>query len=602
MVSMSGRYVIVFNGEVYNYRQLRSELGSSHRFSGNSDTEVMLAAIEAYGLETAVRRFVGMFVFALWDRLHHRLHLVRDRVGIKPLYYGHVGSGLAFASELKAFRLLPEFNGEIDRNALALLLRHNCIRAPYSIYKGIRKLTPGTILSIDRPSDEWAEPAPYWSARDVAERGLADPFVGSDAAAADALEERMREAVGLRMVSDVPLGAFLSGGIDSSAVVALMQAQSTQPIRTYAIGFSDRTYDEAEHARRVAQHLGTCHTELYVTAEDALGVIPKLPSMYDEPFSDSSQIPTFLVSQLARRDVTVSLSGDGGDELFGGYNRHVWGARVSNSIRWTPALLRRLIARGLEAGSPARWNRLYESVESRLPVQFRQQMFGYKVNKLASALGASDAFDLYQRLSSHWTDTASVVRGSSKSDTSPTAEALSGSTDCRTQMMFFDLVTYLPDDILTKLDRASMAVSLEARVPLLDHRLVEFAWRLPMHMKIRNGQGKWLLRQVLYRHVPQALVERPKSGFGVPLDAWLRGPLRDWAEALLDKRRLDDEGFFCTERVRDLWTQHLSGRASWQYHLWDVLMFQAWFDAQRQPLRTAVAQNDPPVQLSALLA
>jgi asparagine synthase (glutamine-hydrolysing) len=580
MVSPSGRYVIVFNGEVYNFRELRRELAGRFHFDGSSDTEVMLAAIEAYGLEAAVRRFVGMFAFALWDRERKRLHLVRDRLGIKPLYYGWLDGSFAFASETKAFRAHPGFSGEIDRDALGLLMRSNCIPAPYSIYRGIRKLPPGTILSLAGPADAAAAPEAYWSARSVAEQGIADPFVGSDEEAVDALEDLLRDAVRLRMVADVPLGAFLSGGVDSSTVVALMQAQSDRPVRTYSIGSPDPGYDEAAHAAAVARHLGTDHTELYVTAETALAVIPKLPTFYDEPFADSSQIPTFLVSELARRDVTVSLSGDGGDELFGGYNRHVWGSRVWNAMRRVPLPVRRRVARYLEMSSPARWDRVYQLAERAVPQGLRQQMFGYKVTKLATVLPSRDPFELYQRLTSHWTDPSPVVIGASLPETLLSASPFDGDGDFRMQMMFFDLVTYLPDDILTKLDRASMAVSLEARVPLLDHRVVEFAARLPVSMKIRDGQGKWPLRQVLYRHVPRELIERPKTGFGIPLDRWLRGPLRDWAESLLDERRLRDEGFFHPGPIREKWAQHLSGRASWQYHLWDVLMFQAWLETQ----------------------
>jgi asparagine synthase (glutamine-hydrolysing) len=580
MVSSSGRYVMVFNGEVYNFHELRRALLPLFHFRGTSDTEVMLAAIEAYGLEAAVRRFVGMFAFALWDRQQKRLHLVRDRLGIKPLYYGRLGGSFAFASELKAFRAHPEFSGEIDRDALAMLLRHNCVPAPLSIYRDIRKLPPGTILTLAGPADFGAAPVAYWSAREVVERGVRDPFIGSDEEATDALEALLREAVGLRMVADVPLGAFLSGGVDSSTVVALMQEQSDRPVRTYSIGSRDPGYDEAQHAGAVARHLGTDHTELYVTAADALAVIAKLPTLYDEPFADSSQIPTFLVSELARRHVTVSLSGDGGDELFGGYNRHVWGSRIWSAIRRTPVSLRHGLARFLETSSPAGWDRLYQSVERVIPPRLRQQMFGYKVTKVASILPASDPFDLYQRLATHWLDTRSVVIGASAPEATLSAASFGEADDFRAQMMYFDLITYLPDDILTKLDRASMAVSLEARVPLLDHRVVEFAWRVPLSMKIRDGQSKWLLRQVLYRHVPPRLIERPKAGFGIPLDSWLRGPLRDWAESLLDERRLREEGFFHPGPVREKWEQHLSGRASWQYHLWDVLMFQAWLEAQ----------------------
>jgi asparagine synthase (glutamine-hydrolysing) len=581
MSSPGGRYVIVFNGEIYNYRELRNQLTGKVSFNSTSDTEVILATIEAYGLEAAVQRFRGMFAFALWDRQSRRLHLVRDRVGIKPLYYGWVANNFVFASELRAFRAVPEFDAEIDRDALALLLRRNCIPAPYSIYRNIRKLPPGTMLSVEGSPTEAVRPQAYWSARDVAEHASAEPLTGSDAEAADALEELLLNAVKLHMVTDVPLGAFLSGGIDSSTVVALMQAQSDRPVRTYSIGSPDAGFDEAQYARRVAQHLGTDHTELYVTAAEALAVIPKLASIYDEPFADSSQIPTFLVSELARRVVTVSLSGDGGDELFGGYNRYVWGSRIWNAMRWTPAVLRQGIAYALEGSPPAKWDRRYESVERLLPVRFRQRMFGYKTNKLAGVITARDPFELYHRLASHWVNPQSVVIGASWNDHMRGENSVGATWSFAQQMMYLDMVTYLPDDILTKLDRASMAVSLEGRVPLLDHHVVEFAWRVPMHMKIRNGQGKWLLRQVLHRYVPADLIERPKSGFGIPLAEWLRGPLRDWAESLLDVRRLRDEGYFHPQPVREKWAQHLSGRGSWEYHLWDVLMFQAWLDNQR---------------------
>jgi asparagine synthase (glutamine-hydrolysing) len=586
MLSPSGRYAIVFNGEIYNFRELRSELTGRFHFDGSSDTEVMLAAIEAYGLEAAVRRFIGMFAFALWDREGRRLHLVRDRVGIKPLYYGFLKESLVFASELRALQVHPQFTGEIDRGSLSLLLRHNCIPAPHSIYCGIRKLTPGTIVSFDSPAESEVKPTVYWSAEQVADSGLQRPFAGSDEDAVEALDSLLHEAVGSRMVADVPLGAFLSGGVDSSLVVALMQTQSGRPVRTYSIGSPDSGYDEAGYARRVAEHLGTDHSEFYVTAEDALGVIPKLASIYDEPFADSSQIPTFLVSQLARGDVTVSLSGDGGDELFGGYNRHVWGKRVWNGLRWVPAPLRDAVGRYVAATSPAAWDRGYAAVESLLPGRLRQQMFGYKIHKMAGLVSSRSPADLYGRVASHWLDTSAVVVGA-PGEQDPmalgTGESSWGFTE---QMMYRDLVSYLPDDILTKLDRASMAVSLEARVPLLDHRVVEFAWRIPLGMKIRNGQSKWLLRQVLYRYVPRALIERPKAGFGIPLDVWLRGPLRDWAENLLDETRLREEGYFHPGPIREKWTQHLAGRSSWQYHLWDILMFQSWLENERANARS----------------
>lgn len=581
MASASGRYVIAFNGEVYNFEALRQTLasqGAAPAFRGHSDTEVMLAAIEAWGLEAAVQRFVGMFAFALWDRAERVLHLVRDRLGIKPLYYGWAGDTLLFGSELKALRAHPAFRPEIDRDVLTLLLRHNYIPAPYSIYQGVWKLTPGTILTLHGPGA--ATPVPYWSAQDAAEAGLATPFSGSDREAADQLDALLREAVGLRMVADVPLGAFLSGGVDSSAVVALMQAQSSRPVQTFSIGFREFGYDEAPFARDVAGHLGTDHTELYVSPEDAQAVIPTLPNFYDEPFADSSQIPTLLVSQLARRHVTVSLSGDGGDELFAGYNRYFFAQRLWNRFGSMPAGIRQAAAGALTAVPPRTMDALVQRLGPVLPKGLKHGGVDTKLAKLAQTLRADHPDTLYQTLVSHWEQPAALVLGACGEP--PTAltdkDRWRGPADFTQRMMYMDLMSYLPDDILTKVDRASMAVSLEARVPLLDHRVVEFAWRLPMSLKVRGGQGKWLLREVLYRYVPREMIERPKMGFGVPIDAWLRGPLRPWAEALLDERRLRDEGFFDPAPVRAKWDEHLSGRRNWQGHLWDILMFQAWHE------------------------
>lgn len=593
MASRGGRYVAVFNGEVYNFRALRRELEAGPHgasFRGHSDTEVILAAVEAWGLEAAVRRFVGMFVIALWDRRECVLHLVRDRLGIKPLYYGWCGDTLLFGSELKMLRPHPRFEGRVDRDALTLLLRHNCIPAPYSIFQGIRKLTPGTVLSVRSPRDRDAEPVAFWSAREVAEQGMRSPFTGSDAEATDELDSLLRDAVRLRMEADVPLGAFLSGGVDSSTVVALMQAQSARPVKTFSIGSPEAGYDEAQDARRVARHLGTDHTELYVTPREALEVIPSLPELYDEPFADSSQIPTFLVSRLARTQVTVSLSGDGGDELFGGYNRHLWVDRIWRRVGWIPRGVRRGAAGAITGVPPHAWDRVYRALEPVLPAAQRHRVPGYKVHKLAGTLGADSPQSMYRHLTSHWTDPAALVRGAQEPPTllSGGREGPAGA-DVTRRMMYLDLVTYLPDDILTKVDRASMGVSLEARVPILDHRVVEFAWRLPMRMRIRDGQGKWLLRQVLYRYVPRELIERPKTGFGVPIGEWLRGPLREWAEALLDPRRLRDEGYFHPGEIRRRWEEHLSGRRSWEYHLWDVLVFQSWLEAQTQARAPALA-------------
>ncbi|MBL0225532.1 MAG: asparagine synthase (glutamine-hydrolyzing) [Geobacteraceae bacterium] len=587
MLSAGGRYVLVFNGEVYNHREIRRELDRLASppvpWRGHSDTEVMLAAFEAWGVEGSVKRFTGMFAFALLDRKERRLHLVRDRLGEKPLYYGWSGKTFLFGSELKALRAYSGFNNEINRDAIALYLRHNCIPAPHSIYRGVFKLLPGTVLTIDCTGEPGpgAIPRPYWQARAVAEAGVAAPFPGSEKDAVAQLDGVLREAVNLQMTADVPLGAFLSGGIDSSTIVALMQAQSPRPVKTFTIGFQEQRYNEAEHARAVARQLGTEHTELYVTPADALAVIPRLPSLYDEPFSDSSQIPTFLVARMTRTHVTVSLSGDGGDELFAGYTRHYLGRDIWRKAELLPGGVRRLLGGSLLAVSPDRWNSVYRFLAPSLPSRFQVPVPGHSIHKLAEIISARSPEEMYYRLVSHWMEPAAVVRGAEEPLTVVTDAAQWPSLDDFAQkMMYLDTMTYLPDDILVKVDRAAMGVSLETRIPFLDHRVVEFAWRLPLSMKIRDGQGKWILRQVLDRYLPRELYDRPKGGFGVPIDAWLRGPLREWAEALLDERRLRSEGFLNPEPIRRKWEQHLSGDRNWHYHLWDVLMFQAWLDAQ----------------------
>ncbi|MRR54715.1 MAG: asparagine synthase (glutamine-hydrolyzing) [Deltaproteobacteria bacterium] len=583
MHSASGRFVLAYNGEIYNFQEIRAALepylaSAGVHWRGHSDTEVMLAAFEFWGMEEAVKRFVGMFAFALWDRTERLLHLVRDRLGEKPLYYGRMGKSFLFGSELKALRAHPEWQGEIDRNALALMMRHNCIPAPYSIYRDIKKLPPSTILTIGTEEDT-PTPKAYWSTADIVERGVLEPFTGNESEAVDRLDILLRDAIRQQMVADVPLGAFLSGGIDSSTVVGLMQAQSVRPVKTFTIGFSEHAYNEANHAREVADLLGTAHTELYVTPDQALAVIPDLATMYDEPFSDSSQIPTYLVSKLTRNHVTVSLSGDGGDELFAGYNRHFWGNRVWKTICAVPRGPRRIASDFLQEISPQKWDRLYEMVAQFLPSGLRQRLPGDKVHKYAEVLRANNSGEMYQSLVSHWKKPDSLIIGSEEPPTLITAfSKMPQLPELAQRMMYLDLVTYLPDDILVKVDRAGMATSLETRMPFLDHRVVEFAWQVPLSMKIRNGQGKWLLRQVLKRYVPEKMMERPKMGFGVPLDAWLRGPLKDWAHALLDERRLRQEGFFNPELVRQKWEEHLSGKYNWQYHLWDVLMFQAWLE------------------------
>lgn len=593
MHSASGRYVLVFNGEIYNCEDLRCDLlgeAPGLRFRGHSDTEVMLAAFEQWGVPASLQRFNGMFAFALWDRTVRTLTLARDRFGEKPLYYGIAGGRLLFGSELKALRAHPDFAAEIDPVALALYLQRNCVPAPYSIYRNIQKLPPASWLTFQVDQFD-NEPERYWSLQEAAEQGARNQFAGNEQEATDALDKLLRDAVKIRMHADVPLGAFLSGGIDSSTVVALMQAQSSRPVKTFSIGLHDSDYNEASEAARVADHLGTDHTELYATPREALDVVSLLPTMYDEPFADSSQIPTFLVSRLARQQVTVSMSGDGGDELFGGYNRHTWGGPLWRKLQPVPLPVRKLASASLIFLSPDAWDAVVRTMGPVLPRSWRQRVPGYKLHKLASVMGSMDADEMYAGFATHWGRPEEMLQ----SRISPADAAFKNGHGPRLpsateQMMYRDAVTYLPDDILVKVDRATMAVSLEGRIPLLDHRVAEFAWRLPLNLKIRGTEGKWILRQVLYRYVPRGLVERPKFGFGIPLDSWLRGPLRDWAESLLDEGRLRSEGFFNPGPIRRAWKQHLSGKRRWEFHLWDVLMFQVWLENSREK---SVRRNTP---------
>jgi asparagine synthase (glutamine-hydrolysing) len=574
MRSASGRFVVVFNGEIFNFRELRAKLSSETPFHTECDTEVLLAAVEIWGIERAVSEFVGMFAFALWDVEQHRLHLVRDRLGIKPLYYAQVAGALIFGSELGVVEEWPGLVSAVDPESVALLLRHNCIPSPRSILKGVAKLPTGCLLTLDAPTTAGV-PIPFWSASSIASLGRNDRFAGSDQQAIDQLDELLQEVVGLRMISDVPLGAFLSGGIDSSLVVAVMQRLSDRPVRTFTIGSRDAAYDEAKQARSVARHLGTDHTEWILSEDDAIEAALSMPSIYDEPFADSSQIPTYLVSRLARKDVTVALSGDGGDELFGGYNRHAWADRILGLMACTPRSLRRGLG-ALSRRAPERAiNTIVDRFRPVLPSFAAHRLAGQKLNKLGRLLEAGSPGDLYTLLRSHWTEPALALRkGAARPEDLPTLEGLSPAE----QFMLWDLCTYLSDDVLAKVDRASMAVGLEVRVPLLDHRLVQFAWRLPFHMKVRGGRGKWILRQLLQRYLPREIIERPKMGFGVPLDSWLRGPLRTWAEALLRRDRLEDEGYFHADVVRRMWSAHLEGHANHQYEIWNVLMFQAWLE------------------------
>lgn len=577
MTSSNGRYVLAYNGEVYNFSELREQLiVCGICFRGHSDTEVILAAIEVWGLESAIKKFVGMFAFALWDEREQSLHLVRDRLGIKPLYYGWVNGAFVFGSELNAIKAFPGFNSIIDRNSLALMMRHNNIPAPYSIYEDIYKLKPGHILSLSLNSFREPKLVSYWSAKNVVEMGSATPFEGSDEEAIDQLDALLRDVIGARMIADVPLGAFLSGGYDSSMVVAQMQAQSNRPVKTFSIGFHEQAYNEAQHAQVIAKHLQTEHTELYVSPEDAMAVIPNLATLFDEPFADSSQIPTYLVSKLARKHVTVSLSGDGGDELFGGYGRYFLTDKIWNKTNSIPSFARSTLEKSIHAISPDRWNTVLDKIGVVLPVRYQFQNPGDKLYKLAEMMAFDSREELYKNLTSNWLYPSDLVLNSHEPliDSDQQAD-LSSFTE---YMMYSDLIRYMPDDILTKVDRASMGVSLEARVPLVDHRLVEFAWQLPLHMKVRNGEGKWILKQVLDRYIPRELMERPKMGFGIPIDEWLRGPLRDWAEDLLARKRLEAEGFFNVDMVRSKWEEHLYGARRWHSCLWNVLMFQAWLE------------------------
>jgi asparagine synthase (glutamine-hydrolysing) len=579
MASSCGRFVIAFNGEIYNHLELRARF-EGQQWRGHSDTETLLACFETWGIEKTLESAVGMFAIALWDRETRTLTLARDRMGEKPLYYGWQGEGdtFLFGSELKALKAHPAFRAQVDRGALALLLRHNYVPAPYSIYEGIYKLPAGTYLQL-RPGHRDAEPMAYWSLAEVAERGMASPFAGSDDEALDALEQHLGAAVRSQMMADVPLGALLSGGLDSTTIVALMQANSSRPVRTFTIGFDEREYDEATHARAVAKHLGTDHTELRLSGEDALALVPQMPAMYDEPFADSSQLPTHLVMKLARQHVTVALSGDAGDEMFGGYNRYMHVPKVWQRMGWMPQFMRSSLGAGLTALPSGTINRMAGPLARRAGIA----QPGDKAHKLGRRLRDMRSMDdLYVSLVSEWPNSGDmVVDGHMPPNLLDERARWPRLADPVARMMALDGLTYLPDDILVKVDRAAMAVSLETRAPFLDRGVVEFAWSLPMNMKIRDGQGKWLLRRLLDRYVPRELVERPKMGFGIPLDAWLRGPLREWAESLLAEDRLRREGYFNPAPIRAAWKAHLAGQASYGYRLWSVLMFQAWLEAQQ---------------------
>lgn len=593
MASASGRFVIAFNGEVYNFRDLRGGLEPrGHRFRGHSDTEVMLAAFEEWGVAGAVARFVGMFAFAVWDEREQELLLVRDRLGVKPLYYGIAsragraatsprlgvaeGEALVFASELKAIRRFPGARLDLDRGAAALYARHGYVPGPWSIHPAIRKLPPGHLLRWRRATGE-ASLERYWSAKEVVERGLAEPFRGSEEEAIEALAARLDDAVRIRMIADVPLGAWLSGGIDSTAVAATMVRLSDQPVRTFTIGFRDLGFDEAPAAAAVARHLGTDHHEEYLEPDAALALVPELPRIWDEPFADSSQLPTLLVSIASRREVTVILSGDGGDEMFGGYERYRWTQAAWATLSRLPAPARRAAAGMLRAVPRGVLDRMLGPITRRLPARWATGAPGDRLHKLAERASVDDAWQLYRGLVSVASRPGELLVDADEPEhplTDPEWVMEDGDLDVR--MMQADVVTYLVDDILVKVDRATMSRSLEARNPLLDHRLVEFAFTLPLAMKIRGGVSKWALRQLAFRRVPRELLERPKMGFGVPVDRWMRGPLREWSESLLARRELESVGVFRPEAVERIWREHLEGRTSHAPQLWMVLMLQAW--------------------------
>lgn len=603
MRSASGRYIIVFNGEVYNFLRIRAELERiGHRFRGHSDTEVMLAAFEEWGLEPSLQRFIGMFAFALWDAVQNELTLARDRLGKKPLYYSLTAGRLIFGSELKALRAFPGFGARIDRQALTLFLRYNYVPAPHTIYDGVNKLEAAHFVrfAARRHSVVKLERKCFWNAADVQAAASANPVSLAADEVTDQLDELLRDAVQLRMIADVPLGAFLSGGIDSSLVVALMQALSSRPVRTFTIGFNESAYNEAHHARLVARHLGTDHTEVYLTPVETLAVIPKLPLLYDEPFADSSQIPTALVCAMARQHVTVALSGDGGDEAFGGYRRYVQARDICRRLSRVPAWLLRAMSQTIRQVPMTFWESVASLLQPIARGRLRRDALGYRVLRLADRLGCTTSPRLYRHLMSYWfAPTQLVVDGREPStllDVAPEKKNLDEFAD---QMMLLDTLTYLPDDILVKVDRASMAVALEVRAPLLDHRVQEFAWRLPLALKLHDRRGKIVLRRLLSRYVPEALFERPKTGFGVPIYRWLRGPLRDWAEDLLAQQRLEREGYLKPPPIRQVWESVLAGQSEWEQGgelVWSVLMFQAWLEQVRRPAEPEFCDSQAPAR------
>ena len=582
MQSHCKRYQIVFNGEIYNHLELRKKLDISNhnKWIGHSDTETLLVCISEWGLDKTLESITGMFAFALWDNETKQLYLVRDRFGEKPLYYGWVNDSFVFGSELKIFKIFPFWKNSINTNALSLFLRYNYIPAPYSIYDNVWKLPAGSYLKVskkDLVNHSCDNTIKYWDACKVAVQASENPFrFKDDTEAINSLDSILQKSVNSQMLSDVPVGAFLSGGIDSSMIVALMQKQSSVPVKTFSIGFKDNNYNEAVYAKDVATYLGTDHTELMVSPSDALNVIPKLPLIYDEPFADSSQIPTYLLAKLTRQEVTVSLSGDAGDELFGGYTRYQHTQNIVNKLKNVPTSVKSIVS-GIENCIPQKYtNDIIDSFSSLFQQQF-QTSYSNKFNRFVKLLNSKNEIDAYNELLAYW-DPSEIMKN--EIDRKVDSSSIPLSLNAIEQMMLFDTINYLPDDILVKVDRAAMAVSLETRIPFLDHKVYEFAWQLPFQYKIRNGNSKWLLRQLLYRYVPENLIDRPKMGFGVPIDSWLRGPLKDWAADLLDESKIRKQGFFKSEVISKRWNEHISGKRNWHFQLWTVLMFQQWYEYQ----------------------
>ena len=581
MLSDSGRYIMIFNGEIYNHLKLRSKLESDFKnikWRGTSDTETILKCIELLGYDSTFRLLEGMFSVALWDRNKKNLILCRDRIGEKPLYYGWQANTFLFASELKSIKKHPDFTKKIDLNSLSLFFKYNYIPNPHSIYEGIKKLSPGTYISINY-INRTEKIVRYWDLKSVIKKNNIITDTRTESEITKQLETLLKSKIKDQMLSDVPLGAFLSGGVDSSMIVALMQSISKEPIKTFTIGFEDQNFNEARFAKEIAEYLKTDHTELYVTSKDALDVVPLLHEIYDEPFADSSQIPTYLVSKLAKKYVTVSLSGDGGDELFAGYNRYLLANKIWPKINILPLSIRKYIGEFIRFISLEKWNKLFSFMNKISTKKYIFNQFGDKIYKFSYLLDSTDINDLYDKIISFWSHSDNIVKNISIENTNEDINNYE-TISAIEKMMYTDMLTYLPDDILVKVDRAAMSVSLESRVPFLNHKIIEFTSRIPLHLKLRDNKTKWILKQILYNYVPKRLIERPKMGFGVPIDSWLRGPLKDWAENLLDAEKLDKQGLLNTEIIRKKWNEHLSGKRNWQYHLWGVLMFQSWYENQ----------------------